>query len=247
MRYKVYFQKTNEPQDGIPIHHQHLLTQALNGVLSELGSDRDWVTYSTLKGSSKIFQGTVKFLGNKVSFSISSNDPSVAERAAELIRTKKDFEIAGLTLSVESVQAVPQPAFQQVMKYVSISPLVLYPQNGTPELLLPSSPDFSDLIFNSLMERMEKAGYSPEQLDAYQVFGLSPDTEYIDRTLSSQRKISRIYPDLSGKDYVGYLFPFAIHAHPDVQRFIFDCGLGILTNQGYGMIDIVEKQAPRNG
>jgi CRISPR/Cas system endoribonuclease Cas6 (RAMP superfamily) len=30
-----------------------------------------------------------------------------------------------------------------------------------------------------------------------------------------------------------------LHAHPQVHKFIWDCGMGLFTTQGYGMIDVV--------
>jgi CRISPR-associated endoribonuclease Cas6 len=39
----------------------------------------------------------------------------------------------------------------------------------------------------------------------------------------------------------GYLFPFELHAHPDVHRFIWQSGIGLITTQGFGMIDTVPE------
>jgi CRISPR/Cas system endoribonuclease Cas6 (RAMP superfamily) len=42
----------------------------------------------------------------------------------------------------------------------------------------------------------------------------------------------------------GYLIPFVLHAHPKVQKFIWDAGLGQYCNNGFGMIDIVAPKEP---
>jgi CRISPR/Cas system endoribonuclease Cas6 (RAMP superfamily) len=42
----------------------------------------------------------------------------------------------------------------------------------------------------------------------------------------------------------GYLIPFVLHAHPKVQKFIWDAGLGLYCNNGFGMIDIVAPREP---
>ena len=36
----------------------------------------------------------------------------------------------------------------------------------------------------------------------------------------------------------GYTLPFALHAEPEVQQFIFNCGLGEFTRNGFGMLDL---------
>ena len=40
---------------------------------------------------------------------------------------------------------------------------------------------------------------------------------------------------------VGYLLPFTLHAHPKVQEFIYETGIGLYTLEGYGMVDIVHE------
>lgn len=37
----------------------------------------------------------------------------------------------------------------------------------------------------------------------------------------------------------GYLLPFTLHAHEDVHLFIWQTGIGALTEEGYGMLDVV--------
>ncbi|MBK9319847.1 MAG: hypothetical protein IPM91_14315 [Bacteroidetes bacterium] len=31
-----------------------------------------------------------------------------------------------------------------------------------------------------------------------------------------------------------------MHAHPDVQKFIWESGVGAMSEQGYGMVDLVK-------
>jgi CRISPR/Cas system endoribonuclease Cas6 (RAMP superfamily) len=39
---------------------------------------------------------------------------------------------------------------------------------------------------------------------------------------------------------MGYLLPFTLHAHPTVHKFIWEAGVGALSEQGYGMVDLVK-------
>ncbi|MFM7218220.1 MAG: CRISPR-associated endoribonuclease Cas6, partial [Bacteroidota bacterium] len=70
-------------------------------------------------------------------------------------------------------------------------------------------------------------------------FEIMPDPNYIDKILNTHKKFARIYKNNDSLPIFGYLLPFKLHAHPQVQKFIWDCGIGLYTNQGYGMVDIV--------
>ena len=56
-------------------------------------------------------------------------------------------------------------------------------------------------------------------------------------------RTARIYKNNMNQTIFGYLLPFALHAHPQVHKFIWDCGMGLYTTQGYGMIDVVGGDA----
>jgi len=53
------------------------------------------------------------------------------------------------------------------------------------------------------------------------------------------KKLVRYYKNDNNEMMPGYLIPFTLHAHPKVQKFIWDAGLGLYCNNGFGMIDIV--------
>lgn len=71
------------------------------------------------------------------------------------------------------------------MRYLCISPLVLNNPNLSPEKALevvdPASAEFSDLVYNAVIEKMEKAGFGQEQLNQYAEFEIIPDSEYINK------------------------------------------------------------------
>ena len=55
------------------------------------------------------------------------------------------------------------------------------------------------------------------------------------------KKFSRIYTTGSlgqGAEYRGYTFPLTLFADPKVQQFVFTCGFGDHSNNGFGMLDI---------
>jgi CRISPR-associated endoribonuclease Cas6 len=88
---------------------------------------------------------------------------------------------------------------------------------------------------------MEEAGYTEEQLSQYAEFELTPDPGYMQKIQEGGKKFSRIYKNNSNEAIYGYLFPFQMHAHPDVHRFIWQSGIGLYTDQGFGMVDTVPE------
>lgn len=111
---------------------------------------------------------------------------------------------------------------------------------------MPDADEFSDLLYDSTIARMEKTGrYTTEQLASFYKFQVMPDMDYINRLQQSNKKFARIYPlfDQDVRYEVrGYTFPFKLFAAPEVQQFIFECGLGYFSHKGFGMLDIAQNE-----
>ncbi len=142
-----------------------------------------------------------------------------------------------------------KPEINDAMKYICISPLVLMrPQFSDSEgkkFISPESDTFSDLLFESTMLRMEKLGkYTVDELASFNKFQIVPDEDYLRKIHESQKKFARIYPvyDQDVKYEIrGYTFPFTLYAAPEVQHFVFICGLGAFAYKGFGMLDIANS------
>jgi CRISPR-associated endoribonuclease Cas6 len=106
----------------------------------------------------------------------------------------------------------------------------------------PESDEFSDLLYESTLARMEATGkFTNEQLASFYKFQLVADRDYIQRIQASHKKFARIYPlfDNDVKFEVrGYTFPFTLYAAKEVQQFIYENGLGYFTHKGFGMLDV---------
>jgi CRISPR-associated endoribonuclease Cas6 len=131
-------------------------------------------------------------------------------------------------------------------KFVCISPLVLitpaFNEEAGKRFINPDSDEFSDLLYESTLTRMEKSGwYSTEQMESFFKFQVVPDMVYVNKLKEQQKKFARIYAvyDLDVKYEVrGYTLPFTLYAAPEVQDFVFKCGLGAFTHKGFGMMDL---------
>ena len=247
MRVKFSFLKSKNNDGAIPLHHQKLISHVIREMLSDLPGHNPLYNFSTLKGTSKVQTGQIRFHSSKVSLVFSSVDDKLVEHVTQRIFSFQQINIGKLELYPKGHQVIPDPEFNQRMKYVCISPLIVEPSvpedAARPEALDPSSHEFSDQLYNSVIERMEDAGYSDEDLNSFAEFELQPDINYINKISADGKKLSRNYKNDNNESMSGYLIPFVLHAHPKVQKFIWDAGLGLYCNNGFGMIDIVSAKS----
>jgi len=245
MRIKISFLKVHGTNGLVPLHHQKIISSFLEDVMREVTEKSELYNFSSLKGTSKVQNGQIRFLSSKVSLVISAPEADFVQKLVEKAFDRRLINFAKLTLVPKSQQVIADPDFQTVMKYVCISPLIpqqpFVAEENLPEPLNPSSHEFSDLIYDSIIERMERAGYTEKQLNQYAEFEITPDATYIAKMMESQKKFARIYKNNLNQTMLGYLLPFTMHAHPDVHKFIWDSGIGMFTTHGYGMVDLVGR------
>ena len=248
MRVKFSFLKSKNNDGAIPLHHQKLISHVMREMMEDLPGHTALYNFSTLKGTSKVQTGQIRFHSSKVSLVFSSVDDKLTEHVIERIFSFQQINIGKLELFPKSHQLIDDPMFNQRMKYVCISPLIVEPSVAEddikPEALYPASHEFSDHLYNSVIERMEDAGYPDEELNSFAEFELQPDMSYINKVVAEGKKLSRNYKNDNNEAMSGYLIPFVLHAHPRVQKFIWDAGLGLYCNNGFGMIDIVAPKEP---
>ena len=244
MRVKISFLREFSSLNSIPLHHQKLVTDCLVPMIDSITSDRSAFNFSSLKGTSKIQNGFMKILSSKVTLVISGKTKEHLEQLVKMIFEQRPVSIGKMNLLPKMYDVIPDPDFQTRMRYLCISPLVLVDPNKEAERAMnqfdPVSHEFSDILYNDVLDRMERAGYTESQLNEFAEFEVSPDQEYVNKINQSGKKYARHYKCSSGMAMVGYLLPFTLHAHPEVHKFIWQVGMGVLTEEGYGMIDIVK-------
>lgn len=245
MRVKISFQRNRGSNNSVPLHHQKIVSAFINELIQEVPVKTSHYNFSSLKGTSKVQKGFMHFLSSKLSLVISSDNDEFIDEVVKKIFEKSVVHIGKLELTPKSYQVIPAPEFKTKMKYVGISPLVLLDPDkdelAAQNQMDPSSYEFSDILYNTLIDRMEQHGYSEQELNEFAEFEAFPDQEYVNKINESGKKFARIYKNNSDKMMMGYLIPFTLHAHDKVHKYIWDCGLGVLNNQGYGMVDIVPE------
>ena len=217
----------------------------MDEIIRELPAGSNHYNFSSLKGTSKVQSGQIRFLSSKVSLVLSAPEPEFVDQWVKRIFDRRLVSFAKLTLVPKSFELIPDPEFKSAMKYVCISPMIPQPEfeveegGAIPDAMDPRSHEFSDLFYDAILDRMEKAGFTPEQMADFAEFEIVPDPSYVQKIVDSHKKFARIYKNNNNQTIFGYLLPFTLHAHPQVQKFVWECGIGLFTTQGYGMVDIV--------
>jgi CRISPR-associated endoribonuclease Cas6 len=245
MRIKISFLREHASANSIPLHHQKLLADSLGEYIDQITSDRTLFNFSSLKGTSKITNGFMRFLSSKITLVVSSSNQEFAEALVKMIFDKPHLPVGKMNLIPKTYEVIPDPSFQTKMRYLCISPLIIVNPDKDPEkaqdMIDPTSHQFSDILYNLTLDRMERAGYTEAQLNEFAEFEATPDMEYINKINESGKKYARFYKSAAGNTMLGFLLPLTLHAHPEVHKFIWELGLGLLTEEGYGMIDLVKS------
>jgi CRISPR-associated endoribonuclease Cas6 len=234
----------------LPFHHQYILAQFLKGLIVKGGREDfynyNFFNFSGLKGQTKVSRSGLHYYSSLVTLVLSSQSEEFIDYLLEQIFATTKIELGNLILSPEYTEIEVEPVLEASNKFVCISPLVLitpaFNEEAGKRFINPDSDEFSDLLYESTLTRMEKSGwYSAEQMESFFKFQVVPDMVYVNKLKEQQKKFARIYAvyDLDVKYEVrGYTLPFTLYAAPEVQDFVFKCGLGAFTHKGFGMMDL---------
>lgn len=257
MRIRIVFALKNRGA-YVPFHHQFLLAQTIKGLVM-LGKNDKYFSFtqynfSGLKGQIKISRKGLHFYSSKVTLVFASSDKEFIDYFTSVLFTQKELLIGNMQLVPESIEPEEPVTISDSVKFLCISPIVLVPASFNDEsgkrFISPELDEFSDLLYDSTIARMEASGkFTSEQLADFYKFQLVADKDYINRIQSSHKKFARIYPlyDLDIKYEVrGYTFPFTLYAPQPVQQFVYENGLGYFSHKGFGMLDVANASSIRN-
>jgi CRISPR-associated endoribonuclease Cas6 len=248
MRVRLIFGLKNKGA-YVPFHHQFLIQEFLAPYIekyeSVIGKTVEHFNFSALKGQTRVGKDGLHFYSSKVTLVLSSLDEKLIDSVVQGIYAHEEVLLGKLELNPLNVDIEAIPKFTSESKYICLSPLsiVSYNEPGVDakRFISPTLDEFSDHLFESTMLRMEKAGYSQDDLAKFFKFQVVPDAEYLGKIKNEEKKFARIFPVyIEGQkvEVRGYTFPFTLYADPEVQKFVFNSGLGVLTERGFGMLDI---------
>jgi len=209
--------------------------------------------FSGLKGQTQISQKGLHFFSYKVSWVVSSLDKAFLQNLLANLFARTEIQVGELLLQPEYIEKEIFPELGSQTRFLCISPLVLANPNKNSfyakHFVSPAIDLFSDLLYEATMSRMEASGlYSSGEMKDFAKFQIIPDKVYLERTKNNDKKFARIYavPEDGIKQEIrGYTLPFTLHAHPKVQNFVVNCGLGSYNHKGYGMLDLADHSQTR--
>ncbi len=249
MRIRIVFQLKNRGA-YVPFHHQFLVAQTIKGLVL-LGGERKFLNFtrynfSGIKGQIQISRKGLHFYSSRVTLVFSSSDQDFLDYFLKVLMIQKELMIGTLQLVPEAIENEDVVAIGEAVKFLCISPIVLTQASFNDEsgkrFISPHSDEFSDLLYESTMSRMEESQkYSAEELASFYKFQLVADKDYLERIQATHKKFARIYPlyDYDIKFEVrGYTFPFTLYAPKPVQQFVYEYGLGHFSHKGFGMLDV---------
>lgn len=205
--------------------------------------------FSGLKGQTKISRKGLHFYSAKVTLVFSCPDQAFRNYFLSQVFGQKDIMIGSLHLVPDSVEDEPPVHIGDESKFLCISPIVplqaSFNDEQSKKFINPESDEFSDLLYDATLKRMEETGqFTAEQLASFYKFQVVPDTDYLQRIQEAHKKFARIYPlyDNDVKFEVrGYTFPFTLYAAQEVQQFVYEHGLGYFCHKGFGMLDVAHN------
>jgi CRISPR-associated endoribonuclease Cas6 len=234
----------------VPFHHQYLLAQVIKGLLV-FGPEKSFLdfnqfNFSGLKGQTKVSRKGLHYYSSKVTLVFACSDKQFMDYFIARLFEHKEIIVGNLHLVPESIESEEPVPMSGEARFLCISPIVLiqaaFNDERGKKFVPPDSDEFSDLLYDCTLSRMEATGrFTAEQLASFYKFQIVPDHDYIQRIQSSHKKFARIYPlyDNDIKFEVrGYTFPFTLYAAKEVQQFVYENGLGHFTYKGFGMLDV---------
>lgn len=252
MRIRLIFSLKNKGA-YLPFHHQYILAQFLKGLIVKGGQEAffnyNYFNFSGLKGQTKVSRSGLHYYSSLVTLVVSAPDESFIDYLLEQVFKTPKIELGNLILSPEYTEKEIEPPLETSNKFVCISPLVLlmptFDDESGKRFINPDTDEFSDLLYESTLTRMEKSGwFNQEQMESFYKFQVVPDMNYVNKLREQQKKFARIYSvyDMDVKYEVrGYTLPFTLYAAEEVQNFVFKCGLGAFTHKGFGMLDLANN------
>lgn len=184
----------------------------------------------------KIVRGTdrLQILSDNTKFQVSFMPENGTEKFITGIFSNRIFDLGDkkskVRFEVSSIEALPSPDFHEVMEYCSLSPIVISKklEDARKLYLAPTDESYVTAIECGLKSRFE-AFYG-------KVLDLNIEFEPL-----TEAKSSLITIKAGGDSETkvrGYNYSFKIKAPVEIQKMIYEAGIGELCSQGFGCVNV---------
>ena len=148
--------------------------------------------------------------------------------------TNREFDLGDrsskVRFEVANIEAIPPPEFNDEMEYYSMSPIVIrqFQDGGYKKFLSPSDDKYTDAIESGLKSRYE--AFYGKKIDF--MIRFEPLTE-------PKSSLVTIKAGTSNETKVrGFNYSFKIKAPIEIQKMIYEAGIGELCSQGFGCVRV---------
>ena len=242
MRVRLIF-KNKEKGATVPFHHQYYLFRFFKGLIKKCGKEEfnnfNHYNFSGLKGQTTVSKSGLHFYSSKITVVFSCSNQDFIDSIIEVLFTLPEIKLNGLTIIPHSVELENEIEFNEETKYICISPLILL----TPEFSSDEGKKFIHPDSDEFVEQLSKALLEKNELNDFGGFEFFPDGNYLKKLEDRGKKYSRVYPIFDQDipyEVRGYTFPFTLQGSPALHKYLFECGLGLFNDKGFGMLDLAE-------
>lgn len=195
-------------------------------------------TFSGIKGFSKVENNALNFQSKKLSWVISSPVEGFVDKILDELFRMPVIKVGDILVNPIQTEVIPAPSFHKAIKYLSLSPLIL--QKDDHNIYSPESETFSDKLFETTIRRMIEFYGDSLPYNHMTEFQFIPDKEYLERMKNQKKEVVRDYDTVKYGKVKTYLMPFVLYAHPKIHEFVWDTGIGDVTEEGFGGVDVLK-------
>src|SRR5205085_9096729 len=112
MRTKISLNKVQGNPGLVPLHHQQIISAFMAELIQEGGRTADRYVFSSLKGTSKVQNGQIRFLSNKITLVMASDDQEFLDTVIEKMFAKKYHNVGKLNVMPKAHDNIPDPEFK---------------------------------------------------------------------------------------------------------------------------------------
>jgi len=192
-------------------------------------------TFSQLMIPERIIEtGYIHIKGNFFALWISSDDDEFIEYLVKAINHQNSFSIYSHQFKLKKIDMIEEPTFKTAMNFKMLSPMLLaISENEKTRFLRPTDSDLSNVFGAQLILNFNdfyKSKLQPSDIT------FIPNQDYMERKKNLTKLIT-----VREVHYKTIFCPFTLSGDKELIRFAWRNGIGIKTNYGFGMIDVVNQ------
>lgn len=264
MRFKLTLERQGKGR-FIPMNYQYELSSAIYKVIQSADSDFSrflheqgyidqgkqfrFFNFSNLfldKQRAHPLQARLEHAGVQAFLQISFLVDRIAEEFIKGIFMGAQFyvgdQISGVLFQVTKIESVAAPVFQSLMKYRSLSPILIKEKrkDGGENYLHPTDENYALFLKNNLCSKLAAYAMTMDTLEWSQNKEHSFDLKVISKVYKKGVMIKQMTN--SASKLIGYVFEFELCAPVELQEIGYYAGFGNLNSQGFGCVEICKTK-----